>query len=209
MRALQLSVLALGIAAVLAVSALLVARNLPRGTSQDAGRIETAVQDPARPADPPEEHVASIKESIATAFSPPPQAQAPAAPVDLPLITLPAGVQKSPTEPLIIAPSGTSEGDAAARGKGPASAVPRLSLSQAQEERVRYVLQSHNIIQSEATDLPLRPGGTVPKEIVLSPLPIELGNVVPDYRSYSYVFIQDRIVIVNTNSREIGLVLPF
>ena len=84
-----------------------------------------------------------------------------------------------------------------------------VALSQAQEERVRYVLQSHNIIQAEVTDLPLRPGSTVPKDVVLSPLPIELGNIVPDYRSYSYVFIQDRIVIVNTSSREIGLVLPF
>ena len=210
MRALQLSALALAIAAVLAVSAILVARNLPRGTSQDAGRIETAAQEPTRPADPAsEEHVASIKESIATAFSPPPQAQAPAPPVELPLITLPAGVQKSSTEPLIIAPSGTSDGDVAARSKGPASAVARLALSQAQEEKVRYVLQSHNIIQSEVTDLPLRPGSTVPKDVVLLPLPTELGNVVPDYRSYSYVFIQDRIVIVNTTSREIGLVLPF
>ena len=92
-------------------------------------------------------------------------------------------------------------------GTSPADA--RISLSPAQEEKVRYILQSHNIVQSEVADFPLRLGSALPKEIDLLPLPMELGGVVPDYRSYSYVFVQDRIVIVATNSREIGLILPF
>jgi hypothetical protein len=215
MRVFKLALIALGVAAALVVSVLLVLRNLPPQALQQAAREEVAVQPEIAPTDvPTPEDRASMEEAIAAASALPQQATAPPSE---PFIARPAGAQASPYEPLILPPSGVSGGNITAgspeitlrdkRGALPADA--RLNLSPAQAEKVRYVLQSHNIIQSEVVDIPLRPGSTVPKEVELLPLPMELGGVVPDYSSYSYVFAQDRILIVATNSREIGLILPF
>ena len=216
MRVIQFSLIALAVAAALAVSVLLVLRNLPPEAVQQAAREEVAVQPETAPADvPTPEDTASIEEAIAAAFALPQQANTPPSE---PFIAKPAGAQASPYEPLILPPSGVSgsitiasrEVESVSRAKGGTSpAGARISLSPAQEEKVRYILQSHNIVQSEVADFPLRLGSALPKEIDLLPLPMELGGVVPDYRSYSYVFVQDRIVIVATNSREIGLILPF
>ena len=213
----RLSLVGLAVAAALAVSVLLVLRNLPPQDPQPTAREEVAVQAEPAPADVPSpEETASIEEAIAAAFALPQQAVAP--PVE-PFIAKPAGAQASPYEPLVLPPSGLSGGNIIARLPEPESS-PRakrdtvpveapLNLSPAQQEKVRYVLQSHNILQSEVKDFPLRVGNAVPKEVDLLPLPIELVSIVPNYRNYSYAFMQDRIVIVATNSREIGLILPF
>jgi hypothetical protein len=216
MRVFQFSLIALAVAAALAVSVLLVLRNLPPQALQQAAREEVAVQPEAAPAVPTPEETASIEEAIAAAFALPQQA---ATPPTEPFIAKPAGAQTSPYEPLVLPPSGASGGSITIASREPESmprakagtspAGARLSLSPAQEEKVRYILQSHNIVQSEVADFPLRLGSALPKEVDLLPLPMELGGVVPDYRAYSYVFMQDRIVIVATNSREIGLILPF
>lgn len=214
MRPLQLSLIALGVAAALALSVLLVLRNLPGETPQAAvpeqvQATEQAAQDEPAVEEAAPEVTASAPVPAVEEILPRPPA---AAPVVEPLIAKPAGTQGSPFEPLILPPSGLSGGRIAALPPAPDGApverTARFSLSAAQEEKLRYVLQSHNIMQTEVGDFPLRPGSAVPKEVHLTPLPIELANVVPNYRSYSYVFAQDRIVIVLTDSREIGFVLP-
>jgi hypothetical protein len=213
MRALQFSLLGLAVAAAIAISVLVLVRNFSTEQAQQAATREVAAQEKVAPAAAPPAEDAPAKETVAEAFAPPPESPAPVAP----FIANPVGSQRSAYEPLIVPPSGASGESITVVSREPESpaksndspAAGRLTLSPSQEERVRYVLQSHNIIQSEATDVPLRPGSVLPKEVTLSPMPIELANVVPNYRSYSYVFMQDRIVIVATNSREIGLILPF
>jgi hypothetical protein len=211
MRVFQLSLIVLAVTAALAVSALLLLRNLATETSQVAHTKVSAQEEPApadtsagketsSDADDAASKAAAIAEALALSN------QASGQPAE-PLVTRPVGSQRSPYEPLILPPSGESAVSALApppEGKG-----ARLSLTAAQEERIRYILQSHNIIQSEVSDFPLQPGGILPKEILLSPLPNELATVVPNYRAYAYVFMQDRIVIAAMNSREIGLILPF
>jgi hypothetical protein len=217
MRVLRYSLVALAVAAALAASALLVWRNFPPQASAPAASEEPVVQAEAAPADvPTPEETAAIEEAIAAAFALPQQVTAP--PVE-PFIAKPAGAQASPYEPLILPPSGLSGGNITARVREPentlrdkrAAVAPDapLNLSAAQQEKVRYVLQSHTILQSDVTDFPLRVGVALPKEVDLLPLPIELVSIVPNYRNYSYAFMQDRIVIVATTSREIGLILPF
>jgi hypothetical protein len=231
MRPLQLSLIGLGVLAGLVLSVALVLRNLPSDPRQspepDAqtaaaqAEPEQAATEPGPREEPDEPDTASATPSAAADLLPPPPASPPPAE---PLVAKPAGSQSSVFDPLILPPSGLSGGTIAALP--PQSSAPqiaprsapdertaslpagtRLRLSEAQQEKVRYVLQSHNIVQTE-TDFPLNPGTNVPQEVNLAPLPIELSNVVPNYRAYSYVFAQDRILIVITNSRQIGLVLP-
>jgi hypothetical protein len=88
------------------------------------------------------------------------------------------------------------------------SAGTRLNPTTGQAERLRYVLLSHTIMQSEAPEFPLRIGGTVPPNVTLMPMPREIADVVPDYARYSYVLTQYQIVIVVTERREIDLLIP-
>jgi hypothetical protein len=221
-RALQFSAIGMAVLAALAMSVLLLVRSFPTDTPQQAAQEQTAQEQTAsvdlgaKEGTPRTEEMARPEDAVAEAFAQPQEASTPP---PGPFIAKPVGSQRSPYEPLILPPTGQSGGEvtAVAREAAPAPAAKdgagpagtRLNLSPTQEQRIRYVLQSHNIIQSEVTDIPLRPGTTLPKEVMLSPLPIELASVVPNYRSYSYVFMQDRIVIVSTSSREIGLILPF
>lgn len=84
----------------------------------------------------------------------------------------------------------------------------RLNPTAGQAERLRYVLLSHTIMQSEAPEFPLRIGGTVPTNVTLMPMPREIADVIPDYARYSYVLTQYQIVIVVTERREIDLLIP-
>jgi hypothetical protein len=130
-----------------------------------------------------------------------------------------------PAEPLEIVPGGIlnfrslppeavaqeKPGQTAARESSLAAssrvASERLRLSPEQAEKVRDVLLSHTIMQSEL-EFPLRIGGSVPPNIDLIPLPREVATAVPGYTNYSYVFTQNQLVIVITTSREIDLLLP-
>jgi hypothetical protein len=89
----------------------------------------------------------------------------------------------------------------------PAPAGP-LALSREQQERIRNILLSHNIMQSPASEFPLQVGALVPPEVELMPLPHEIADAIPNYRGYSYVISQDRIVIVVTEKRAISLLIP-
>jgi len=111
-------------------------------------------------------------------------------------------MQGRAVEMLAVPPAGTIE-----PAPPPQAGIPapsRLSFSSAQEDKVRYVLLSHNIMQTEAPDFPLQLGGAVPETVQLFPLPVEVADVVPNYRAYSYVISQNRIVIVVTDRRTIG-----
>jgi hypothetical protein len=90
--------------------------------------------------------------------------------------------------------------------KTPAGA--RLNPTTEQTERLRYVLLSHTIMQSEAPEFPLRIGGMVPPNVTLVPMPREIADIIPDYARYSYVLTQYQIVIVVTERREIDLLIP-
>jgi hypothetical protein len=103
----------------------------------------------------------------------------------------------------------------AALAPAPQSAKPNLApgtplrLTEEQRGRLREVLLAHNVMQAEAPATALRVGGTVPEDIVLSPLPIEIADAVPAYSRYSYLIAQDRIAIVRNERREIEALIPF
>lgn len=85
----------------------------------------------------------------------------------------------------------------------------RLSLNEEQRGRLRDVLLTHNVMQTETPSAPLKVGATIPEDVVLSPLPIEIADAVPAYSRYSYVIAQDRIAIVRNERREIEALIPF
>lgn len=213
MRALRNWLIGLGVAAAMAISVALVIRNLPDGDPTPAPQAAKApvpadtpvVASKPEPAPQPAPATQPAEEDriprAAAKPEPQPEPQTPPAP---PLSTM----QGRATELLAIPPAGII---------GPQPSTPpavaaidpggRLSFSPAQEDRVRYVLMSHNVMQTEAPDFPLQLGGTVPENVRLAPIPIEISDIVPNYRAYAYVISQNRIIIVATERRTISALI--
>ncbi|HEX5778714.1 MAG TPA: DUF1236 domain-containing protein [Xanthobacteraceae bacterium] len=196
----------------MAISVALVIRNLPDGDPTPAPQAAKAPMPADTPVvaakpEPAPQRVATQpaeEDRIPQAAAKPepqPEPQTPPAP---PLSTM----QGRATELLAIPPAGII---------GPKPSTPpavaaidpggRLSFSPAQEDRVRYVLMSHNVMQTEAPDFPLQLGGTVPENVRLAPIPIEISDIVPNYRAYAYVISQNRIIIVATERRTISALI--
>ncbi len=213
MTALRNWLIGLAVAAALAVSVALVIRNLPEGDmapGPQSAKAPVRAEAPvvaAKPEPAPQPAPATpavdqdrVPQTAAKA-EPQPEPSAPAAP---PLSTM----QGRAAELLAIPPAGVIGGQ-----PSPSAAVAavtpdgRLQFSPAQEDRVRYVLMSHNVMQTEAPDFPLQPGGTVPENVRLAPIPIEISDIVPNYRAYAYVISQNRIVIVAADRRTISALI--
>jgi hypothetical protein len=219
MGALKVSLIGLLVAAALAVSVALVIRNLPDGDQpappvKEVARAPVPAPAPAAPSraksDPAltvdqsripqaEDRVPQSEQKIPQAEerAPPAAAQAEPQPEPAPSPAPFSTMQGRATELLAIPPAGVLGGPAlqsapqAAATPAAVGAGGRLTFSPAQEERVRYVLMSHNVMQTEAPDFPLQLGGIVPETVRLSPLPIEVSDVVPNYRAYAYVISQN------------------
>jgi hypothetical protein len=221
MGALKVSLIGLLVAAAMAISVALVIRNLPDNGQPGPPVKETArAPEPAPAAPRPPERsnppaadqsrVSQADDRIPQAEERAPQAAMPSEPPSAPAPF--STMQGRATELLAIPPAGvlgapttqSPQPPAPTAGSATVTAGGRLAFSPAQEERVRYVLMSHNVMQTEAADFPLQLGGTVPETVRLLPLPIEIADVVPNYRAYAYVISQNRIVIVMTDGRTIS-----
>lgn len=213
----------LGVALALTISVALVVRNLPADAPVPEQQETASPEAKADLPPPPEKIVAAAPPAVTT---PPPAVAAPPIAVPPPAVTAsPPGAAKpanlfdpeSLPSPGYIGPGrpGVPQPQAAAssrdRSATESRGVPigsRLNLTAEQADKLRYVLLTHTIMQSEAPEFPLRIGGNVPPEVSLMPLPREVADAVPGYRNYSYVIAQYQIVIVVTERREIDLLIP-
>jgi hypothetical protein len=208
-----------GVAAALAVSIALVVRDLPAGKPTEAPPQATAKSAPPKAPvlAPVAPEIAPIVPEPATPAAPPPAALPPEPP--LPTQAAKPGnlfdLESLPS-PGYIGPGGSTPGLQARRSPAPRTATAdertaprtRLRLTPEQSAKLSYVLLSHTITQAEAAEFPLRIGATVPPEVLLTPLPRDVADAVPDYTHYSYAIAQNQIVIVVTERREIDSLIP-
>lgn len=145
-----------------------------------------------------------------TKETPPAIVQPPLA-VSEPKVQLPIAAQLPQLSTPSAVPAGSTAVPGSVRSTQPeprAAAPGSLRLSPPEIERVRDILLTHNIMQTEAADFPLRVGAVVPEDVNLSPLPIELSDMVPAYAHYSYVIVHNQIAIIVSRSREIRVLIP-
>jgi hypothetical protein len=202
------------IAALFAISVALVVRDFPAGKPAPQ-QAETPPQAEAPTAPPalPEPPVAREPAPIPAEPLPLPARPEPPAPAQnakpgnlFDLQSMPSPGYIGPGAPPPLQSRAPEQKDAASSDRG--AARTRLQLTPEQTAKVSYVLLSHTITQTEAAEFPLRVGGTVPPDIVLTPLPRDVADAVPGYEHYSYIIAQYQIVIVVTARREIDLVIP-
>lgn len=83
-------------------------------------------------------------------------------------------------------------------------AKPGLHLSKAQQKLAwRYIDRSSSSTQSKPADFTPAVGATVPRGIVLKPVPATLGRQVSALRPYDYARLRHEVLIVNPAGKEV------
>jgi hypothetical protein len=96
--------------------------------------------------------------------------------------------------------------DRAANSKGDAKNV---HLDQKQETRIKTVIKEKNVTHLKRADIhfSINVGTRVPASVHWYPLPVEIVEIVPEYRGYYYIIVDEEIIIIAPNTREIVTVI--
>ena len=84
------------------------------------------------------------------------------------------------------------------------SSRERVQLSEEQRTNVHQTLiKESNLNRATNVNISVSVGTRIPRSVHLAPLPASIISVVPAFRSYQYVVVNDEICIVDPNSFEI------
>jgi hypothetical protein len=80
----------------------------------------------------------------------------------------------------------------------------RIQLSEQERTNVHQtILKDRNVNRASNVNFSISVGTRVPRSVRLAALPASVISVVPEFRSYRYVLVDEQIVIVDPNSFEI------
>lgn len=90
-------------------------------------------------------------------------------------------------------------GDRTRQGQAERDRGGVTQLSEQQRTTVRERFTRSGVESNRVTNVnfDIRVGASVPRSVVLHPLPADIVEIVPAYRGYRYVYVRDEIVIVN------------
>ncbi|HEY4403788.1 MAG TPA: DUF1236 domain-containing protein [Xanthobacteraceae bacterium] len=103
---------------------------------------------------------------------------------------------------------GTPDSQAATRESKQLDASGRIELGEQQQTRITSAIRQQKIEPVTNLNFAVSVGTAVPSSVRLSPLPTELADVLPQYRSYSFFIAQREAVIVDPQSFRIVAFVP-
>jgi hypothetical protein len=92
---------------------------------------------------------------------------------------------------------------------GAASTGASVSLNTQQRTQISSVVARTNVEPLRNVNFAISVGTVVPNTVRLHPLPADIVTIVPQYRGYSYVVVEEEIVIIEPRSHRIVAVLPY
>ncbi|MBM6584258.1 DUF1236 domain-containing protein [Microvirga sp. BT689] len=112
------------------------------------------------------------------------------------------------------APSETSRSSSSTQQKSPNSAQEQnagadtasstsTKLSSEEKTRVVQSFTTREVKPVENVSFSVSVGVSVPQDLNLHPVPADVVEIIPAYRDYRYVVVQDQIVIVNPKTRKV------
>ena len=106
-------------------------------------------------------------------------------------------------------PSDNATKGAAAEQKEKAGSANRVQLTEDKRANVGQTLaKDTNLNRATNVNVSINIGTRLPRELQLVALPASIVVIVPEYRTYRYVVINDQICIVEPNSYEIVEIIP-
>lgn len=85
----------------------------------------------------------------------------------------------------------------------------RVELQGDRKEKVRNVFREHsgNVKKRTNVDIDISIGRSLPRDWDYYPVPASIIEVVPEYRGYRYVYVEDRYVIVEPDTYEVVTII--
>ncbi|MGJ0503629.1 MAG: DUF1236 domain-containing protein [Methylocystis sp.] len=117
---------------------------------------------------------------------------------------VPSARDQGETRQPFATPRSGSETAAQTRGRGAGSVqTGSVTLDRRQARVVRNILQRRNVQTFSRSDFFVGIGARLPSHVRLYPLPAAFVSIVPQYAGYDYVVVEDEIVVVAPESREV------
>jgi hypothetical protein len=96
------------------------------------------------------------------------------------------------------------QSDPAQKGASAPASGQRVQLSEQQRTSVHQTLiKERKVNRAARINVSINVGTRVPRSVRLAPLPAAIIAIVPEYRSYRYVMIDDRICIIEPTTYEV------
>jgi len=83
-----------------------------------------------------------------------------------------------------------------------------ITLSEQQNTRVSAAIRQANVRPLTNVSFSIAVGATIPADVQLNVLPMELVEIVPQYRSYSFVVVEHEALVIDPGTRAIVAVVP-
>jgi hypothetical protein len=90
--------------------------------------------------------------------------------------------------------------------EAPLPPMANINLSLEQKHTIRELVKDMHL-PKEGGKFDLKVGASVPASVVLAPMPVEIGNKVPQIKSHRLFVTGERIVLVNPNDPRIAEVI--
>jgi hypothetical protein len=90
--------------------------------------------------------------------------------------------------------------------EAPLPPIANINLSLEQKHTIRELVKDMHL-PKEGGKFDLKVGASVPASVVLAPVPVEIGNKVPQIKSHRLFVTGERIVLVNPNDPRIAEVI--
>jgi hypothetical protein len=84
-----------------------------------------------------------------------------------------------------------------------------ITLNEQQNTRVAQAIRQANVRPLTNVSFSIAVGTTIPADVQLNVLPLELVEVVPQYRGFSFVVVEQEALIIDPGTRAIVAVVPF
>lgn len=82
------------------------------------------------------------------------------------------------------------------------------TLSADQKTRLHGIITGGNVSRIDDVDFSLSVGTRVPDTVTIYDVPETIVDIVPEYRGFRYIVVEDALVIIDPNTLEIVAVLP-
>jgi hypothetical protein len=123
--------------------------------------------------------------------------------------TAPAAERAAPAEKAPHAEGGAPAKEGRPGGNGTAGAAGHeahgghANLSGDQRTKFKGAIRDHHVEAIHHADFALHAGTIIPDHYHFYPLPPELIEIVPEYRGYDYILVDDEIIILEPGTRRI------
>jgi hypothetical protein len=84
----------------------------------------------------------------------------------------------------------------------PVVTTQRINITLEQEHAIKELIKDLKI-EPVASSVKLTVGDTVPQDMVLKPIPVEIGLKVPQIKSHQFVLLTDQIAIVDPKDHKV------